>query len=117
VGIVSPWRLVGVKAIRAAVGTRVRLSVQTPDGPRELHRVVSSGGSFGSNPFLLEVGLGNATGVDSVEIRWPGSEKRQLLRDLELDRLYEIQEGGPAIQRPLRPFHLDQTRVSTPSGM
>ena len=100
-------RLIGVQANRAAVGARVRLSVRTPDGPRELHRVVSSGGSFGSNPFRLEVGLGNATSVDSVEIRWPGSEKRQILRDLELDRLYEIQEGSPANERPLHPARFD----------
>ncbi len=109
-------RLVGVKANHSAVGARVRLSVRTPDGPREIHRVVSSGGSFGSNPFRLEIGLGNATAVESVTIRWPGSDTRQMLQNLELDRLYEIREGDPAKQIPLHPAHLDRSKALTPPG-
>lgn len=109
-------RLVGIKANRAAVGARVRLSVRTPDGLREIHRVVSSGGSFGSNPFRLEIGLGNATGIESVEIRWPGSDAEQTLHGLDLDHFYEVREGEPPKQTPLHPVHLDHRRTATSPG-
>ena len=86
-------KLTGVKANRAAIGARIRVVVKTPGGVREIHRTVSSGGSFGSNPLRQEIGLGGATAIESVEIRWPGSERRQTLKGLELDGTYEIREG------------------------
>ena len=47
-------RLVGAKSNRAAIGARVTLTV----GGREIHRTVSSGGSFGANPMEMHIGLG-----------------------------------------------------------
>src|SRR4029079_15112131 len=44
-------KLVGTKANRPAIGARINVTVQTPNGTREIHRVVSSGGNFGSNPL------------------------------------------------------------------
>ena len=60
------------------------MTVQTPGGPREIYRTVGSGGSFGSNPLRQEIGLGNAEGVESVEIYWPASGIRQILKGLEV---------------------------------
>ena len=88
-------KLVGVKANRAAIGARIHVTAQTPKGPRDLYRVVSSGGSFGSNPLRQEIGMGDATAVTSVEIRWPGSDTRQTVTGLELNHSYEIREGDP----------------------
>ena len=95
-GSTNGWlklKLVGVKANRAAIGARIKVNLRTPAGSRELHRVVSSGGSFGCNPLRQEVGLGDATEVTSVEIRWPGSGTKQTITGLELRRSYEIREG------------------------
>ena len=89
-------KLTGGKSNRAAVGARLQISLQTPQGPRELHRTVGSGGSFGSNPLRQEIGLGNATSIVAVNILWPGSGARQTMSGLELDRAYEIKEGDAA---------------------
>ena len=97
-GFSNRWvklKLVGVKANRPAIGARIRVIVQTPTGTRELHRVVSSGGNFGSNPLRQEIGLGNATTITAVDIRWPGSDTRQTISGLEIDHSYEIREGDP----------------------
>jgi hypothetical protein len=86
-------KLVGVKANRPGIGARITVKLQTPEGPRSLYRTVSSGGSFGSNPLRQEIGLGDATAITAVDIRWPGSDTRQTVTGLELNHSYEIREG------------------------
>jgi hypothetical protein len=101
-------KLVGVKASRSAIGARIKVTMQTPGGTRELHRVVSSGGNFGSNPLRQEIGLGDATAITAVDIRWPGSDTRQTLTGLELNRSYQIREGDEsAVALNLHPVRLD----------
>ena len=60
------------------------------------YREVSSGGSFGSNSYVQHVGLGAATGIESIEIVWPASRTRQLFRNPPIDTLLEIREGEDA---------------------
>jgi hypothetical protein len=101
-------KLVGTKANRVAIGARIKVTVLTPKGPRELYRVVSSGGSFGSNPLRQEVGLGDATAITAVDIRWPGSDTRQTISGLLLNHSYQITEGNPVpLELKLHPFRLD----------
>jgi hypothetical protein len=111
VGSTNRWlklKLVGGKANRPAVGARLKVSIQTPSGLRELHRVVSSGGNFGSNPFRQEIGLGDATSIASVEIKWPGSGTVQTLTHLELNHSYEVREGdSKLIPVKLHPVKLE----------
>lgn len=111
-GTTNLWlklKLVGTKANRPAIGARIKVTVQTPDGPRELHRVVSSGGNFGSNPLRQEIGLGDATAILAVEIRWPGSGTVQTLAGLEMNRSYQIREGDPnALAMKLHPVVLEK---------
>ncbi|HEX7861001.1 MAG TPA: CRTAC1 family protein [Verrucomicrobiae bacterium] len=95
-GTTNGWvklKLVGVKANRQGIGARVKIHLETPNGPRSLHRVLSNGGSFGGNPLRLEVGVGKATGIKSVEILWPGSGTRQTVTGLVMRRSYEITEN------------------------
>lgn len=106
----------GVKANRPAVGARVEFNVLMRGGAREIHRTVSSGGSFGSNPFRLEVGLGDAVSISSVQIRWPGSETRQTLEHLELDHFYEVREGEAPRGVPLHPVRLGGRKAGNQSG-
>jgi hypothetical protein len=109
-GTTNDWlklKLVGTKANRAAIGARIKVTVRTRTGIRELHRVVSSGGSFGSNPLRQEIGLGDATAIVAIDIRWPGSDTRQKLTGFELNRSYQIREGDPApIALKLHPLRL-----------
>ena len=103
-------KLVGVKANRPAIGARVKVVLQTPTGPRDVYRTVSSGGSFGSNPLRQEIGLANATAIAEVQILWPGSNTRQTVTHLELDRSYEIHEGeASASAMKIHPVRLDHS--------
>lgn len=86
-------KLVGQKANKAAIGARLKLTLKGPDGMRELHRVVSSGGSFGSSPLRQEIGLGGASNVVSLEVIWPGSGTRTVLSNLKPNQAYQLEEG------------------------
>ena len=72
--LTSDWvglELEGVTANRAAIGARISVRLQTPSGPRRLHRLVSTGASFGSSPFRIFVGIGDATSITGVDVSWP----------------------------------------------
>jgi hypothetical protein len=100
-------KLVGSKANRAAIGARIRVAIETPSGPRQLHRTVSNGASFGGNPLRQEIGLANATAITEIEIRWPGSDTRQVLKGFQPDHSYEIHEGQPEpLVKKSEPFTL-----------
>jgi hypothetical protein len=95
-------RLVGVEANRAAIGARVRARVDTPEGPRDIHALVGSGGSFGASSLQVELGLGDASALSELQIRWPGSGRVQTLRDLPMQAVLTIVEGSDdvAVARP-----------------
>ena len=99
------YALTGVKSNRYAVGARIRTVVATPDGSRrDIHWVVSSGGSFGAQTLRPHVGLGQATSIELVEIRWPGSGLLQQFKGpFPADRTYEIREGDPEIKPAAAP--------------
>jgi hypothetical protein len=105
--------LEGAAANRGAIGARITLVARTAKGSRQIVRTVSTGGSFGSSTLRQHIGLGDATGIASVEIRWPGSGRVQLVRGLELRRHYRVREGRMApiiLERPPTPL----VRVAAP---
>ncbi len=85
-------RLVGTRSSRDARHARVQIEVKTKSGPRTIHRVVGTGGSFGASSSQLEVGLGAATEVIAVTVRWPVSGRARFL-GFSLDGTYIIEEG------------------------
>lgn len=99
--------LEGTKANRAAIGARVQLTLDTPEGARTTFSTVSGGTSFGSSPFRRELGLGRATAIRALEVTWPGSGARQRFENVEMDRSYRVREGAAAlVVLPMRPFKL-----------
>jgi len=92
-------RLEGVRSNRAAVGARVKVVAGGPDGDREIHRTVGTGGSFGSSTLRQEIGLGTATAVRRVEITWPVTGETQVLTGLEANACYHVREGDSAATR------------------
>ena len=97
-------RLVGVKTNRAAIGARIKLAVQTPEGGRSfIHRLVGSGGSFGASPLEQHIGLGKATRIETLEIWWPASDARQVFNNVGVNQFLEIKESEKtftALERP-----------------
>ncbi|MEM6793960.1 MAG: CRTAC1 family protein [Acidobacteriota bacterium] len=85
-------RLEGVRSNRSAIGARLGLTVRSPEGIREIHRTVGTGGSFGSSSLQQEIGLGGAVALESLEVRWPSGEV-QVLEDLPINRVIEVREG------------------------
>ncbi|HLE83428.1 MAG TPA: CRTAC1 family protein [Thermoanaerobaculia bacterium] len=92
--------LEGRKANRSGIGARIEVRVRQGETVRSIHRVVGTGGSFGGSTLRQQIGLGEATAIDGVVVRWPGSGTVQVLDDLELDRAYRVVEGEAAA-RPL----------------
>jgi hypothetical protein len=89
-------KLEGVKTNRAAIGARIKVVAQGDGGEREIHRIVASGGSFGSSTVRQEIGLGRSTAVSRVEIFWPVTGVTQVVDGLEINCSYHVREGSAA---------------------
>lgn len=104
----AKFKLAGVRSNRAAIGARIKVTVETPAGPRSIYKTVNSGGSFGSSPLRQEIGLGNASRLTEVEVFWPTTGIRQRFDGLELDHAYFIREDqAKAEVIPLKRIHFD----------
>ena len=94
-------KLVGVKSNRTGIGTRVIVTAKTlPTAEKPLVQMdeLRSGGSYYSqNDMRMHFGLEQANRVDKVEIRWLSGQVDQL-KDLDVNRLYVIQEGGKILK-------------------
>ncbi len=86
-------RFVGVNANRSAIGTRLTMTIEGPDGERQLHRQVSTGGSFGGSSLQQEIGLGTADRIVKLHVDWPGGLQGQEFSDLPLRTRVTITEG------------------------
>ena len=89
--------LQGVKSNRPGIGARIRVVVDTPGGPREIHRSVSTGGSFGCSPLRQHIGLGDARSITEVRVTWPTSGIVQTFRDVAMDAFYRVKEDDPVL--------------------
>lgn len=102
-------KLEGVRSNRAALGARIAVTVKTPEGVRTIHRVVTTGASFGASPLRQEIGLGPAKSIETITIHWPATGRTQTLRGLPMDRFYAIaEEDDRATEVALK--RLDLTR-------
>ena len=82
----------GTRSNRSAIGTRIRVEVETDGVRSSIYRSVSSGGSFGASPLPQLIGLGKCQRVVFVEIRWPASGTIQRLDQVKLDSLLSVTE-------------------------
>ncbi len=87
-------KLEGVTSNRAAVGARVRIKIKLADGGfQNFYHTVGTGGSFGSKPLRIEAGLGNATGIEEIEIKWPNAKRTsEVIKNVSMDTLIKIKE-------------------------
>jgi tetratricopeptide (TPR) repeat protein len=98
-------KLVGVKSNRAAIGTRIAVTVADAGGAtRSIHRSVSSGGSFGASPLEQHIGLGKAARIQDIEIWWPASNTHQHFSSVTKNRAIEITEFSSEYQTLDRPI-------------
>jgi len=86
-------RLVGVRSNRSAIGARLTARLRTADGPRAVEALVGSGGSFGASTLQQELGLGHATAIEAVVVRWPAG-RTETFTDVKLDAVTVLREGA-----------------------
>ncbi len=100
--------LTGVKSNRAAIGARIKVTVQDQGAaPRDIYRTVGSGGSFGAGPYEVHVGLGKAARINALEVWWPSSGIRQSFPNVGKNQFIEISETEKAFKViSRRPIHL-----------
>jgi hypothetical protein len=99
-------RLVGTKSNRTGIGARIKVTAQTgspllnakPGSPlTQVEEVRSCNGYYSASDLRIHFGLGEAKKADVVEIRWP-SGQADVLKDLDVNRLYVVQEGGKIVK-------------------
>ncbi|HEX5151948.1 MAG TPA: CRTAC1 family protein [Parafilimonas sp.] len=85
--------LEGVTCNRAAIGARIKVTFKENGMERSVYHDVNSGGSFGANPLMQHIGIGQATSVDSIEIKWPLSNMVQVFKQVKPGINIHIKEG------------------------
>jgi hypothetical protein len=88
--------LQGTKSNRDAVGALVTLKA----GGKTMTREVTAGDGYASQSMLrLHFGLGENGRIDELTVRWPASKTVQSFRDVPIDRILQITEGGGLIEK------------------
>lgn len=99
-------RLVGTRSNRTGIGARLKVVAQTgtpvltakPGTPLvQIDEVRSCNGYYSASDLRIHFCLGDAKKVDMVEINWPSGEVNTL-KELDVNRLYVIQEGGKILK-------------------
>jgi hypothetical protein len=100
--------LAGTKSNRLAIGARVKL---TADGMTQTDQIRSGGSYLSQSDLRVHFGLGAATKIDSIEIRWP-SGSIDVIKNLEADKFYSVLEGkGIVPAEQIRPTSRAQART------
>ena len=96
----------GITTSRDAIGARVELTfVSTAsDGhstPRSVIRSVRAGDAFLSQSTRwLQFGLGTATEISKITVRWPGGEQ-EAFTDFDLNKRYRLHQGGTVAEQAM----------------
>ena len=88
-------KTIGTKSNRSGIGARIKCVARFPgiEQPVEQIDEVRSGGSyFSQNDLRLHFGLGKATKVDRLQIRWPSGHTDELTQ-VDVDRVVYVKEG------------------------
>jgi len=94
------FKTVGTRSNRDGIGAKITVKA----GKRTLVDEVRSGSSYISqNDLRVHFGLGSATKMDAVEIRWP-SGLVERIENLPVDAIHTLKEGaGVAVQSAEKP--------------
>lgn len=87
------FKLEGTNSNRSAIGAKIKVSFKENGVSRSVYRIVNSGGSFGASSLRAEIGIGQATRIDQLEITWPKSQKKQIFKNVLPNQYLKIIEG------------------------
>lgn len=83
-------KLLGTKCNRTAIGARAWI---TTGKHRQMNEVASGGSVMSQNDLRLHFGLGTADTVDSIEVKWPTTQKIDRFTQLKANQILTIREG------------------------
>jgi tetratricopeptide (TPR) repeat protein len=86
-------QLEGTESNRSAIGTKVKVTFKENGVSRSVHRILNSGGSFGASALRMEIGIGQATIIDQIEITWPKNQKKKVFKNIQPNQFIKIIEG------------------------
>ncbi len=84
-------KLVGTKSNRMGIGAQVKLTAE--DGSVQWNEATTAVGYASSSDPRVHFGLGQNKIIKEIEILWPSGIK-QILRDVEADRILQIEESA-----------------------
>lgn len=106
--------LEGNDSNKAAIGSRIKISISENGTKRDIYRDVNSGGSFGSSSLRKDIGLGSAAIIEELTITWQKSQKKEVFYNIPVNQRLKIKEGENKITKieltPLR-FFGDSTKI------
>ncbi len=85
--------LEGAVSNKTAIGAKIKVTFREDGIERSVYRDVNSGGSFGSNPLRQHIGIGRATSIERVEIKWPVTGNTQVFTNPPVNANVKIIEG------------------------
>jgi len=82
-------QLVGTKSNRSAIGARVRL---TASGTTQVREVKAGSSYLGQNDLRVHAGLGKATKIDRLDVRWPNGQN-EVIEGAAVNQILTVTEG------------------------
>jgi len=87
-------RTVGTRSNRDGIGARISI---VAGGRRQIDEVRSGGSYISQSDLRVHFGLGQATRIDQLEVRWP-SGATEKLQNLPADKFLTLQEGRGLVE-------------------
>lgn len=88
-------RTIGTKSNRSGIGARLKCVTHLPGDTKphqQIDEVRSGGGYFSQNDLRVHFGLGKATKVDLLEVRWPSGQV-DTVKDVAVNQVVFVKEG------------------------
>ncbi len=89
-------QLIGVQSNRSAIGARVRCVAQ---GATQAEEVRGGGSYLSQNDLRAHFGLGQASSIERLEVRWPNGLEEEWT-GLQVNRVLTLKEGSGKRLRP-----------------
>lgn len=90
--------LEGKRSNRAAMGAKIVITIEENGKTRHIYHSVGTDASFGGNSIMAEIGLGKASIIKKIEVKWPHFTKETtLLENIKVNQNIKITEGEDAI--------------------
>ncbi len=88
-------KLIGTQSNRSAIGAKLELVCDIDGNERSIFYTINSGGSFGANSLEAHIGLGKASSIKKLLVRWPNKQfSTSEFESLKMNSTYRIKEGN-----------------------